>query len=52
MEDELTNTEIMLIEIKSELTAVRTDIAWLKRIFGSTIIVCGALFGADMSGVV
>lgn len=34
-----------------DLTIVKTDVTWLKRLFLSTVIVGGAIFGVDMSGV-
>lgn len=48
----LTDTQVMLIEIKSDLKGIKTDIAWLKRLFGSIIIVTGVLFGVDVTGMV
>lgn len=35
-----------------DLAIVKTDVVWLKRIFLSTVIVTGALFGIDMTGVI
>ena len=35
-----------------DLAIVKTDVVWLKRIFLSTVILTGAVFGVDMSGVI
>jgi hypothetical protein len=35
-----------------DLAIVKTDVVWLKRIFLSTVLLTGAVFGIDMSGVV
>ena len=35
-----------------DLTIVKTDVTWLKRIFLSTVVLAGAIFGIDMTGVI
>ena len=45
-------TELMLIGIKEDLACIKTDVVWLKRLFGGIVIVTGAFFGIDMSGMV
>lgn len=44
--------EQMLYQIKTDLASVKTDVAWLKRLFVAAIIFTGALFGINVSGVV
>ena len=34
-----------------DLAVLKTDVVWLKRIFGIVGIFCTAIFGIDMSGV-
>lgn len=34
-----------------DLAIVKTDITWLKRIFGIAVLLTGAVFGIDMTGV-
>jgi hypothetical protein len=35
-----------------DLASVKTDVTWLKRIFFGGVMLVGAFFGIDMSGVV
>lgn len=49
---DLNETQIMLIGIKSDLGSIKTDVVWLKRLFGGVIVVIAAVFGVDVTGLV
>lgn len=38
--------------IMTELSAIRTDVSWLKRLFLTTIVVVAGLLGIDASGLI
>jgi len=44
--------EEMIYDIKIDLASVKNDITWLKRLFTGGVILIGAVFGVDVSGVV
>ena len=44
--------ESMIYNIKIDLASVKNDITWLKRLFTGCVILVGAIFGVDVSGVV
>ena len=43
--------EEMIYDIKIDLASVKNDITWLKRLFTGCVILVGAIFGVDVSGV-
>ncbi|MHC1602662.1 MAG: hypothetical protein ACXQS4_05505 [Methermicoccaceae archaeon] len=47
----LSDMKEQLRGIQSEVSTVKTDVAWLKRIVMITVVVIGGLFGIDTSGV-
>ena len=44
--------EKMLIDIKTDVSALKTDCMWMKRLFATSLVIVGTVFGIDMSGVV
>lgn len=49
---DLTDVERMLINIRSDVSEVRTDIVWMKRIVFTLVAVIGGVFGLDTSGMI
>ena len=45
-------TKKMLIQICLDLESIKTDVTWLKRLFGTIVVVTAAVFGIDATGVV
>jgi len=48
----LTDSEIMLVEMREDIASIKTDVIWLKRLFGGILIIVGGLFGVDATGVI
>lgn len=46
------SVEELISEIRIDMAGIKADVKWLKRLFTGLIIVTGALFGVDISGVV
>ena len=34
-----------------DMAAIKTDVTWLKRLFGGIILITGGIFGIDASGL-
>ena len=50
--DMLTDIHEDIMDINLDVAVIKTDIVWMKRIVTGVVVVVGALFGLDMSGVV
>lgn len=51
MDDEEPTILGVLLKIKEDMGVVKTDVAWLKRLFYIIITVAAGAFGVDVSGV-
>ena len=47
----LSDIKAQLKDIQSEVSAVKTDVAWLKRIVVLAITIAGSIIGVDVSGL-
>jgi len=50
--DMLTDIHEDIVSINLDVAVIKTDIVWMKRIVSGVVVIVGALFGLDMSGVV
>lgn len=44
--------EYLLLDIKADMASLKTDVAWMKRLFAGSMIVVGGVFGIDISGLI